>query len=138
MEPIGLDRGLRDRLHRLGQEFLARFLSAQVERHPQDVGALADLATLLTELGQLEEGLAVDRRLVELEPENPTVHYNLACSHALLGQTAPALEALEASIGFGYDDLEHLEADEDLASLRDHPGFEALLHRLRARAKSSP
>jgi Flp pilus assembly protein TadD len=122
------DLGIR--LEHLGREFLAEFLSRATARHPDNVEALAELATTLTALGRLEEGLATDRRLVELRPKNPTVHYNLACSLALLSRRDPALEALERAIQLGFDDQELLRSDEDLASLRADPRFVALVQRL--------
>jgi Flp pilus assembly protein TadD len=128
--PLGVDRRLRAKLERLGEEFLADFLGREVERHPNNVAALADLAHVLTRLGRLEEGLATDRRLVRLEPENPTVHYNLACSLALLQRIDEALESLGAAVALGYDDAEHLLADEDLVALRDDERFVDLARKL--------
>jgi tetratricopeptide (TPR) repeat protein len=128
--PLGIDRGLRERLETLGQEFLAEILARETERHPENLGALTDLAHVLTHLGRLEEGLSVDLRLVRLAPEDPTVHYNLACSLALLGRKAEALDALESAAQHGYDDVEHLLADDDLFDLRSEPRFAALARRL--------
>jgi Flp pilus assembly protein TadD len=128
--PLGIDRSLRAKLDRLGEEFLADFLGREVERHPYNAGALADLAHVLTRLGRLEDGLAIDRRLVRLEPENPTVQYNLACSLALLQRADEALDALERAVELGYDDAEHLLADEDLAALRGEERFVGLARQL--------
>jgi len=123
---------LEDRLERLGLEFLAEFLGRALARRPDDFEALSELATLLTRLGRLEEGLAADQRLVHLSPHDPTVHYNLACSLALLGRAEAALDALEHSIALGYRDIEHMLGDEDIASVRSSSRFQALLANLRA------
>ena len=130
-------QALRDRLDRAGLEFLARFLREHTRRHPRSVDALAELGQVYTRLGHWEEGLAVDRQLVRLVPGNPTVHYNLACSLALLGHADEALDALETAARLGYDDPEHLVADEDLASLRGEPRFEELRRRLAAQHESA-
>ena len=122
----------RERLARTGLEFLAEFLAVEARRHPDNLEALAELGQALTLLGRHVEGLEVDRRLVRLAPENSTVHYNLACSLALLERPEEALDALRRSVELGYDDAEHLIADEDLASLRERPEFRELLQRLRA------
>ena len=127
---LGIDRRLRQELDRLGQEFLADILGQETTRNPANVPALADLAHVLTRLGRLEDGLAVDRRLVDLEPTNPTVHYNLACSLALLSRPLEAMDALEESVRNGYNDLEHLLADDDLASLRTERRFADLAQAL--------
>jgi tetratricopeptide (TPR) repeat protein len=121
-------------LERKGLDFLAEFLAIELAHQPENVDALAELGHVYTRLGRLQEGLAVDRRLVRLLPENPTAHYNLACSLALLGHGEEALAALEQAVQRGYDDGPHLAQDEDLAALRGHPHFQALLARLGARA----
>ncbi len=121
-------------LERLGLEFLADFLGRARRHHPEDVEVLAELATTLTRLGRHEEGLSLDRRLVELLPDDATARYNLACSLALCHASAAALVELERAIELGYSDAEHLLADEDLASLRQEPSFLALVERLRSRS----
>ena len=125
-----LSAAVLGQLDRLGQEFLADFYGRQVERHPDDVDALVELGNLLTQLGRLEEGLAVDERLVALAPDDPNVRYNLACSLALLGRTELALSALEHALELGYDDAAHMIADADLASLRAEARFRRLVQRL--------
>jgi len=63
---------------------------------------------------------------------NATVYYNLACSHALLSHMTEALSALEVAIDLGYDDLDHLLSDPDLAAIRRHVGFRRVLAKLEA------
>lgn len=129
---LSLPPDLEERLERLGQEFLVEFLGRALARHPDNFAALSELATLLTRLGRLEEGLAADERLVRLAPGDPTVHYNLACSLALLARSEDALDALERAVALGYRDTGHLLEDEDLASLRSTRRFQALLATLRS------
>jgi len=130
--PFDLPAELEDRLDHLGQEFLVEFLGRALSRRPDNLPVLSELATLLTRLGRLEEGLAADQRLVQLAPGDPTVHYNLACSLALLARPDAALAALEQAVSLGYRDWEHLLGDEDLARLRPDPRFQELAARLRA------
>jgi len=121
-------------LDRKGQEFLAEFLKAHVRRHPRSLDALAELGHALTKLGRLDEGLEVDRQLVRLIPDNPTVHYNLACSLALLNRKDDSLDALEAAVELGYTDTAFLREDDDLIGLHTELRFERLLRRLEADA----
>ena len=60
-------------------------------------------------------------------PENPTARYNLACSLALLDRKDEALAALTQAIELGYDDADHLAADEDFHLLREDERFLQLL-----------
>lgn len=115
---------------RLGLEFLADFLGRARHHRPDNLEALAELGAVYTRLGRYSEGLDIDRRLVALDPANPTVHYNLACSLALCGETAGALDALEQALQHGYDDAAHLSSDDDLKALRGEPRFLAFVERL--------
>jgi Flp pilus assembly protein TadD len=123
---------LAQRLERCGSEFLAEFLGLELQRHPENLEALAERAEVLTRLGRLEEGRAHDRRLCELVPGDPTAHYNLACSLALLGHLEDALSELELAVELGYDDPAHLARDEDLVRLRGMQRFLDLIARLNA------
>jgi Flp pilus assembly protein TadD len=135
-EPFPVDEG--SRLARRGLEFLAEFLEIARRHRPENVEALAELGHVYTRLGRYEDGLAVDRLLVGLVPDHPTVHYNLACSLALCGRAAEALDHLETAVRLGYRDGEHLARDEDLRSLRPEPRFRALLAELAKGAGGSP
>lgn len=121
---------LEERIERLGLEFLAELLGRSLHVHPDRFDVLSEYASVLTRLGRLEEGLEADRRLVVLAPEDPTVHYNLACSLALVGRSSEALDSLERAVELGYRDAEHLLVDEDLALLRDSPRWARLLEEL--------
>jgi tetratricopeptide (TPR) repeat protein len=128
--PLGSSAALRERIERLGLEFLTEFLEIALRHHPENMEALAELGHVYTRQGRLREGLELDRRLVRLAPDNPTVHYNLACSLALCGEPQDALDALETAVRLGYSDGRFLSEDEDLRSLRAEPRFRALVSAL--------
>lgn len=132
LPPFPLRADLRDRLGAVGNEFLREILSRETDQHPDNLAALAELAHVLTRMGRLEEGLATDERLAAMAPDDPTVQYNLACSFCLVGRTEAALDALEHAVELGYDDPDHLLADEDLRSIRSEPRFRTILESLRA------
>ncbi|QDU67166.1 TPR end-of-group domain-containing protein [Engelhardtia mirabilis] len=133
-QPMELPDSLRERLDAYGDEFVADFLGRYVDRapDPDNVEVLIELGHLLTKLGRYEQGLVVDQRLADLLPDEPTVHYNLACSLALTGARDEALATLEHCLEIGYDDADFMLADDDLACLRDDPRFRNLVDRLRA------
>jgi SAM-dependent methyltransferase len=64
--------------------------------------------------------------LARLTPRDPRAHYNLACSHALLGQPEEAIAALEQACGLGFRDSVLLRRDNELDSLREDPRFQAI------------
>lgn len=109
-------------------DFFERILS----RDPNYVEVLVNLGDLFARKGCHRRALQVDTRLSQLRPRDPTVFYNLACSHAVLSHMTEALAALEQAADLGYSDLEHLLSDPDLASVRCHVGFRRILAKLEA------
>jgi Flp pilus assembly protein TadD len=107
--------------------FETGFFESILRHNPSDTAVLELLGGLYTRQGRIADGLRVDRRLVRLQPDNATAHYNLACSLALMKRTAAALRTLRRAVALGYHDLEFMAEDPDLASLRKHPEFRRLL-----------
>jgi tetratricopeptide (TPR) repeat protein len=70
--------------------------------------------------------------------EHPTPMYNLACCDALLGNTNEALEQLRKAIAAGFCDVNHIENDADLVSLRALPEYQALIAQLKASPPTQP
>jgi tetratricopeptide (TPR) repeat protein len=111
-------------------EFETRFFESVLKRDPRFPDVVEILGGLYTKQGRIAEGLKMDRKLVRLQPDNATAHYNLACSLALIRRKAQALQALERAIELGYDDYDWMQHDPDLSGLRDHPPFQKLLAKL--------
>ena len=104
-------------------DFELSFFKDLHKRMPKDVRVVSMLAHLYTQTGQLDAGLRLDRKLVRLTPEDPTVHYNLACSLALKKRKPDAIKALRTAITFGYDDYVWMCNDPDLAELHEYGAF---------------
>ena len=103
-----------------------------VRRHdPQCVEVIEILGGLYTKLGRIADGLKMDRKLVRLQPDNETAHYNLACSLALTRQKAAALRSLKVAIELGYRDFEWMSHDPDLQGLKRNPAFSAMVAQLK-------
>jgi len=107
------------------------FLEGIVGRDPQYVEALQVLGDHYTQRGRFERSLTVDQRLALLEPRNPLVFYNLACSYSLTGELDLALTALEQALSLGYRDFKWLAKDPDLRSLRQHPLYRTIADKIR-------
>jgi hypothetical protein len=73
----------------------------------------------------------VDQQLSRLQPRNPLVFYNLACSHSLNGELDQAAVALEKALAFGYRDFKWLARDPDLLQLRQHPLYRTIESKIR-------
>ncbi|MBN1688353.1 MAG: hypothetical protein JW893_04570 [Candidatus Omnitrophica bacterium] len=111
-------------------DFEIRFFEKIIKEKPDHIDALKLLAEAYTRKKHYSEGLDMDQRLSVLCPEDPVVHYNLACSLALVGKKEQAIQALKLSMKMGYVDLEHLKKDPDLDVLREDPSFHELIKSL--------
>lgn len=74
-----------------------------------------------------EAALAVLQSALEQHPGNAFILYNLACVEALLGRPEQALEPLATALSAWPAYKELAAEDDDLASLRDDPRFQALM-----------
>jgi tetratricopeptide (TPR) repeat protein len=107
------------------------FLEGVTRRDPSYVEALQVLGDHYTQRGRFDHSLTVDKRLSQLEPANPLVFYNLACSYSLNGDLAEAAEALEQALLLGYRDFKWLARDPDLRRLRKHPVYRSIRDKIR-------
>lgn len=108
-------------------DFELGFFEQVRKRMPSDVRVVSILAHLYTQTGRIDEGLKMDRKLARLQPDDPTTHYNLACSLALKGRKADAVKALRTAITLGYEDFPWMRHDPDLVGLEDYAPFQALV-----------
>lgn len=109
------------------------FLEGVRARLPDHPAVVESLGCLYTEMGRYQDGLAADRRMVQMDPASPTAWYNLACSLALTGQPDDAFAALEKAVALGYDDAEWMQDDDDFAPIKADPRFARILAQLLAR-----
>ncbi len=104
--------------------FEIQFYEGLLRKKPDFVEAIALLADLYTKVGRYREGLTLDERLYKVDPENPIILYNLACSYALLDEVDLAFRSIKKAIKYGYNDFEHLENDKDLKALKADRRFQ--------------
>jgi tetratricopeptide (TPR) repeat protein len=116
------------------RQFELEFFAALLARRPHWVAVLRAHASNLARTGQYARALIADRRLARLRTGDPITWYNLACTHARLGQRNAALDALEQALVQGYSRIGHLLRDPDLAMLRSDPRFTDLLRRRLSRS----
>jgi len=114
-------------------DFSIRFYEGILERKGDFVQVLIALGELYTQKGWHQKGLAIDRRLAVLRPDDPIVFYNLACSYSLLNCVDKAFGAMRQAIHKGYDDFQYLARDKDLENLARDIRFQRYLTRLTAR-----
>jgi tetratricopeptide (TPR) repeat protein len=107
------------------------FMEGLVRRDPDYADALQLLGDHYTQRGRYADGLKVDEHLSRLEPRDPLVFYNLACSYSLTGQFDLAASALQKAIQLGYRDFKWLAKDPDLRELRQQPIYRDIQNKIR-------
>jgi tetratricopeptide (TPR) repeat protein len=108
-------------------DFEIEFFDGILKRCPEFVDVLRVQGNNLTLKGRFAESLQIDKRLVQIRPNDPLAHYNLACSFALLKKGDLALKTLCRAIELGYHDFRYMREDRDLDSIRNDPRFKQLL-----------
>ena len=106
---------------------LVQLIEQHLELHPEDSRALIIGATLYAQLGQPEKAALSAARAMAVDPEDPRVLYNVACTFAGSGRIADALDALERSVRNGWGDKAWLEHDSDFDPIRNEPRYLALV-----------
>ncbi len=119
----------QDPLDAIASRFEVRWAEEHARSRPDDLDAVRFLAYAYSGAGRHEDALREDLRLVERAPDRADLHYDLACSYALVGRQDEAFAALERAIALGFDDPALLDEDDDLASLRSDPRWARLRKR---------
>ncbi|MGI8817909.1 MAG: TPR end-of-group domain-containing protein [Gemmatimonadales bacterium] len=65
-----------------------------------------------------------------IDPSDPAVLYNVACTHSQLGFIDKALDCLDRATLLGSGHRPWVEKEPDLDPIRNHPRFVALLARI--------
>jgi len=69
------------------------------------------------------------------EFELQAANYNMACALAQLGQTAEAVQSLEAAFAAGFDNFATVREDPDLAPVKAIPAFDKLMEKYEPKSK---
>lgn len=77
--------------------------------------------------GDTETMIETCRKGVKLLPDDPTWHYNLACSLAYLKKPSESLDELETAIDLGFRDADQIANDSDLKRVSKERRFKELV-----------
>jgi adenylate cyclase len=110
-----------------------------LSENASDSYALISGINALARLGEAERTKQWAVRVKAVDPDDPSIDYNIACALALLGETEAAIDTLEACLP-RVDPLTFsvwIEQDNDLDALRDIPRFQRLVRDIDARATAA-
>jgi Flp pilus assembly protein TadD len=103
-----------------------RFLEA-LEIDPRVPEALNGVGVTYRMRNDLAAALEWYKKALAVDPDFGDAYYNMACVYALQGQKDLALRYLQIAALNGYASAEGIDADPDLSTLHDEPGYRALL-----------
>ncbi|MDA7978544.1 MAG: tetratricopeptide repeat protein [Pirellulales bacterium] len=105
------------------------------EEFTNDESAIQKTATAIELIQQGKHRQAADifTELTEKHPKSVLAAYSLACCEAQLGNPVQAVKHLERAIELGWWNIQHTQADENLANLRDRDDFKQLIARMKDR-----
>ena len=90
---------------------------------------LHNLGLVFSSMGRLQESLDYFKKTVSLAPHyNPVVYYNIACIFGRMHQPEASIEWLGDAVRHGYENWDLIQSDPDLDSIRNHPGYQRLIH----------
>jgi len=98
-----------------------------LELHPDDARALYLGAVVMCYLGERARSLDWAKRARQIDSEEPTTLYNVACVYSLQGRLEDAVDCLESAVKHGFCQRAWFENDPDLKPLRELERFETLL-----------
>jgi len=114
-------------------DFEISFYADLVKDKPDFVNALILLGDAYTKKGINDKALEIDIRLSSLCPDDPVVHYNLACDYSVLKDADKCIETLEKAMKLGYRDFRYMEKDPDLAYVRQDIRYKEILLKYKKR-----
>lgn len=79
-------------------------------------------------LGMNDEAIEWMGKIIENDPENNSIYYDKSCLLSRMGKIDEAIAALRTSFEKGYRSFAHLENDDDMDNIRNHPDFIALIN----------
>jgi len=101
-----------------------------IRLNPDDYNAPVEFANILQMAARITVSLAEADKLSLVESLDGYAYYNLACIYILASDTVKGLSLLHRSIGKGFQNIESLRFDPNLAPLRGMPEFEELMKEL--------
>ena len=93
------------------------------------IAMMITMTVSLSMLGESEKARDWNRRALAMDPDDPSVLYNIACAFSMEGQLTEAFGALQKAIDHGFGHWKWIENDADLDPMREDSRFVDLLAR---------
>jgi tetratricopeptide (TPR) repeat protein len=105
--------------------------------NPDDSRAIYLGAGVLVRMGDQYKAMDWIKRLAATERDEPHLLYGIACLYSMTGRTEESIYYLEKAFEAGFAHRLYLERDGDFDPIRFHPGYKALIKKLKMREKDA-
>ena len=104
-----------------------KLIDVHLELNPDDPRACILGAVANAIIHDKERAVQFAKQAMQVDPDDPMLLYNVACTYAQLSMPQESLDALERSVEKGWGDRNWIEHDSDLDSIRDTPRYKAIV-----------
>jgi serine/threonine protein kinase/Flp pilus assembly protein TadD len=104
-----------------------KLIDEHLALNPDDPRACILGAVANAIIGDKERAVEFAKQAMQVDPDDPMLLYNVACTYAQLGMSDDALNALEHAVEKGWGDKNWIEHDTDLDSIRDTSRYKAIV-----------
>ena len=104
-----------------------KLIDVHLELNPDDPRASILGAVANAIIRDKERAVAFAKQAMQVDPEDPMLLYNVACTYAQLGMPQESLDALERSVEKGWGDKNWIEHDSDLNPIREDARYKAIV-----------
>lgn len=117
-------------LTRAGIEEEIRGLEDRQGKNPLNILQMNRLAVLYSSVGENDRAISYIQRMLEMQPGNPSLYYNLACLYAREKRLREAEDYLRQAVEQGFHRWDLIRYDPDLTGIRNIASVQALLRDL--------
>jgi serine/threonine protein kinase/Tfp pilus assembly protein PilF len=103
-----------------------KLMEDRLELNPDDARAANLAAAFLARLGDLSKAVEYADRSLAIDPEDPMLLYNVACTYVALKRYDDAMNCLERAVDKGFGHKEWIDHDPDLDPIRENLRFQAI------------
>jgi tetratricopeptide (TPR) repeat protein len=103
------------------------YYNRALELNPRFVPALNNLALVTAANKEYYKALTIFFDILNYEPADAEIHYNIACMYARLNRVDESIEWLQKAISKGYSNWESIKNDADLDNIRGSSAYKKLI-----------
>lgn len=133
LKPLREDPGFKrliERMRQASSSTKTRTTSAKKydeQDRARRIGAINQKLVKIFKDKQFSTAESLLKEILQIDPNNSTAYYNLACVYSRQGEKEKAVQWLVKAADLGYAGFRHMERDEDLVAIREMPGYRDIL-----------